>query len=159
LDEIKKGDEVYIYSLSRIARDTLQNLWIEREIVKAGAKIYSVKEDFEQTPEAVMMRTILSAFATYEREMIKARTAAAKRTYRSQFKYCGGKREYGFEVVDGKMVENKEEQQVIGKIKEWKSAGDKIVDIQRKLNDAGIPSATGKEWSYERLRILVKRVA
>lgn len=159
LEEIKKGDQVYIYSLSRIARDTLQNLWIEREILKAGATIHSVKENFEDTPEAVMMRTILSAFATYEREMIKARTKAAKKTMRDKGLYIGGKREYGYRVIEGELIADEEEQSVIDLIKNWKRSGDKITTIQRKLNDAGIESATGSTWHYKSVYKLVKRVA
>lgn len=159
LEDIKRGDKVFIYSLSRIARDTLQNLWIEREIVKAGATIHSVKENFADTPEAVMMRTILSAFATYEREMIKARTKAAKKTMRDKGLYVGGKREYGYRVSDGRLIEDEEEQSVIDLIKGWKSSGDKIATIHRKLNDAGIESATGGTWHYKSVSKLVKRVA
>jgi len=159
LEEIKKGDEVYIYSLSRIARDTLQNLWIEREINKLGANIHSVKENFEDTPEAVMMRTILSAFATYEREMIKARTKAAKKTMREKGLYIGGTAPYGYRVANGSLIEDEEQMKVIDLIKGWKRSGDKIKTIQRKLNDAGIESATGSAWEYYSLRKIVKRVA
>jgi DNA invertase Pin-like site-specific DNA recombinase len=159
LDEIKKGDEVYIYSLSRIARDTLQNLYIEREIIKAGATIHSVKEDFSQTPEAVMMRTILAAVSQYEKSLIQARTAAAKRAMRKKGLYAGGKREYGYRVIEGELVADNEEQSVIDLIKDWKRSGDKITTIQRKLNDAGIESATGGVWHYTQVHRLVKKVA
>jgi DNA invertase Pin-like site-specific DNA recombinase len=159
LENLKRGDEVFIYSLSRIARDTLTNLYLEKEIVKAGATIHSVKEDFADTPEAVMMRTILSAFATYEREMIKARTKAAKKTMRDKGLYNGGSVEYGYRVSNGSLIGDEEQQSVIDLIKDWKSSGDKIKTIQRKLNEAGIESATGGVWHYTQVYRLVKRVA
>ena len=160
LANLKKNDDVYIYSLSRIARDTLQNLTIENEIKKAGAKLHSVKENYEdETPEAVMMRTILAAFSSYERELIKARTKAAKKTMRKKGLYNGGKREYGYKVADGRLIEDEKEQGVIEMVKDWKTSGDKIATIHRKLNESNIPSATGGTWHYKSVRKLVKRVA
>ena len=159
LEEIKRGDEVFIYSLSRIARDTLQNLFIEKEIKKAGAKIHSVKEDFSDTPEAIMMRTILSAVSAYEKSLIQARTSASKRVMRKNGLYAGGKREYGYRVADGRLIEDEKEQGVIEMLKGWKRSGDKIATIQRKLNDAGIESATGGSWHYQSVYKLMKRVA
>ncbi len=159
LEEIKKGDEVFIYSLSRIARDTMTCLYLEKEIVKAGATIHSVKEDFADTPEATLLRQIVMCFSQYEREMIKARTKAAKKTMRDKGLYIGGKREYGYTVSDGRLIEDEEEQSVIDLIKGWKRSGDKIATIHRKLNDAGIESATGGVWHYTQVSRLVKKVA
>ena len=159
LEEIKKGDEVFIYSLSRIARDTMTCLYLEKEIVKAGATIHSVKEDFADTPEATLLRQIVMCFSQYEREMIKARTKAAKKTMRDKGLYIGGKREYGYTVSDGRLIEDEEEQSVIDLIKGWKRSGDKIATIHRKLNDAGIESATGGTWHYTQVSRLVKKVA
>ena len=159
LDVIGKGDEVYIYSVSRMSRDVLQGLFIEKEITKTGAKLFSVKEEMDGSPESVLLRQICMSMAQYERSLIASRTKAAKKTYRQQGKFIGGTREYGFQVVDGELVEDHEEQSVIDMIREWKSGGDKMTTIQQKLNDAGIPSATGNEWHYMSVRKLVKRVA
>ena len=159
LDEINKGDEVYIYALSRIARDTLTSLYVEKEIIKAGATILSVNEDFSDSPEAVMLRTILSAVNAYELAIIRARTKAAKKTMKDKGLYIGGTAPYGYTVSNGALVEDEEQMRVIELIKGWKRSGDKIKTIQRKLNDLGIKSATGSAWEYYSLRRIVKRVA
>lgn len=159
ISQLRRGDEVYVWSLSRIARETLLNLMIEKEINKAGAKIISVKEELNDTPESILLKQICMAFAEYERQMIRARTKAAKKVYRQQGKFSGGKREYGYKVVEGQLVEVEEEQKVIGMIKEWKSSGSKMAEIQRKLNENNIPSSTGVAWNYYSVRNLVKRVA
>ena len=159
IDGLNRGDKVYVYSVSRIARDTFAALWIEKEITKQGATLHSVKEDLDASPESILLKQICYAFAEYERQMIRARTKAAKKTYRQQGKFIGGTREYGYQVIDGELVEDFEEQSVIDMVKEWKSSGEKMTTIQQKLNDAGIPSATGKEWHYMSVRKLIKRVA
>ncbi len=72
--------------------------------------------------------------------------------------YVGGKREYGYDIVEGKLIENKTEQEVIEKIKEWRASGAKKIDVLRRLNNAGIKGATGGVWKYESLRKLIKRL-
>lgn len=159
LETVTKGDQVFIYSLSRIARDTLQILYIEKEITRAGASIHSVKEDFSDTPEAVMMRTILAAFSQYEKSMIQARTKAQKDLAKKRGLYRGGRADYGYQVIDGQLVEDPEQQKVIKLIVDWKTEGDKLTTITKKLNDQGIESATGGAWNYHSLRKIAQRVA
>lgn len=161
LDEIKKGDIVYVYSLSRISREVFLHLYIEKEIERAGGKIISVKEESscEDTPEQKMMRTILMAFNEYEKSCIRARTRSAKKVKRQNLEYNGGVREYGYIIEDGKMVPNKDEQKNLELMKEMKQNGSKVVDIQRRLNQMGVKSTTGRDWSYEMVRLTLKRVS
>ena len=161
LDVLKKGDEVYIYSFSRIARDTFLHLFIEKEVSVKGAKIISVKEEDScgVSAEKKMMRVILSAVAEYEKSLIRARVKSSRQTMRKQGRYMGGKREYGYEIKNGGVRMLPDEQKVIEMVKGWKKEGMKMTKIQERLNDAGIPSATGSTWHYMSVRKLVKRVA
>ena len=161
LDVLKKNDEVYIYSFSRIARDTMLHLFIEKEIDVKGATIVSVKEadSCGTSAEKVMMRTILAAVATYEKEMIRARVKSSRATMRKNNRYMGGKREYGFRIDGDCLKPVPEEQVVIKKVKTWKSEGMKMTGITVRLNEENIPSATGNVWNYQCVRHLIKRVA
>ena len=157
LETIKKGDTIFIYSLSRIARETLTALVIEKEIIRAGAKIESVKEDFGDSSEQVLLRTILAAVAQYELSLIRGRVKAAKAIARKKGNYCGGKREYGYDVVEGKLVENAKEQETLKLMKDWYAAGDKMTTITDRLNASGIESATGNNWNYYSVRRVIQR--
>jgi DNA invertase Pin-like site-specific DNA recombinase len=148
LNVLKKGDEVYIYSFSRIARDTMLHLFIEKEIDVKGATIVSVKEEDScgTSAEKVMMRTILAAVATYEKEMIRARVKSSRATMRKNNRYMGGKREYGFRIDGDKAEALAEEQKVIESMISWKNEGMTTQGITDTLNTKSIPSATGGTW-------------
>ena len=160
LECLKKGDTLYIYSLSRLSRETLQALFIEKELSVKGAHLVSVQEEEQcgDTPEKKMMRVILSAVADYERELIKARIKSSRATMRKNGRYLGGKRQYGWTVEGDGLVAVPHEQEVISKIEGWKNQGMKAPGITDALNAAGIKSATGIDWNCSSVRKLLKRI-
>ena len=160
LDALGKGDTLYIYSFSRIARDSLTQLMIEKEIQKKGAGLVSVKEldACGDSPEKIMLRTILSAVNAYELEVIRMRVASARKTMRKNNRWLGGKRPYGYKVVGKSLVEVSGEQEVIQDIISWKEAGETTQAITDTLNSNGTPSATGTTWGYTSVRKLLSNV-
>lgn len=161
LEEIKKGDTIYIYSFSRIARDTFLHLFIEKQCAVKGVTIISASEEGANgsSPEKILMRTLMGAFAEYERQVIKSRIRAAKATMRKNGQFQGGKRQFGFQVVEGMMVEDKGESVVIDQMRTMKEQGNTIKSITQHLNDNNIPSATGQSWNRIIVGRILKRVA
>ena len=161
IDELKKGDTLYIYSFSRVARDSFLQLWIEREVKNRKANLISATEEeyCGETPEKRMIRVILSAVNEYEKEVIGIRTKSARKTMRNNMKYCGGKREYGWKVVGAGLVAVPHEQEVISNVISWKDSGMTIQAITDRLNKENTLSSTGVSWHYQSVRNLVKRVA
>ena len=67
--------------------------------------------------------TILSAFATFEKERIATRIREVKQIQKAQGKFMGGRRAFGFDIVDGVKVIKPEEQKVIIEMKKLKNHG------------------------------------
>lgn len=67
--------------------------------------------------------TILSAFATFEKERIATRIREVKQIKKSQGKFTGGKAGFGYEVIDGVKVANKDQQKVISEMRRLKTRG------------------------------------
>ena len=161
LDALEKGDTLYIYSFSRIARDSLTQLWIEKEIDERKAFLVSVKEEDScgDSPEKKMMRVILSAVNAYEKEVIRMRVSSARKTMRKNGRFLGGKRPYGYKI-NGKSLERvSNEQQTISSMMDWKQQGMTIQRITDTLNENGTPSATGIAWHYMSVRKILQREA
>jgi DNA invertase Pin-like site-specific DNA recombinase len=66
--------------------------------------------------------TILSAVAESERDRIRERIRDVKRHLATQGVYGGGKRPFGFDVVDGRLVPNKLEQAAIARMQALRAA-------------------------------------
>jgi len=67
--------------------------------------------------------TILSAVAENERDRIRERVRDAKRHRAEQQRYNGGKRRFGWDVVDGRLVPNAAEQAIIERMKSLRADG------------------------------------
>jgi DNA invertase Pin-like site-specific DNA recombinase len=88
-----------------------------------GARIVSAAGEGDGTdPAAKLMRTIIDAFAEYERLIIGARTKAALAVKKTKAERIGGI-PYGFSDVNGKLVPNEDEQRVIIEAKYLSSTG------------------------------------
>ena len=148
LDTLTKGDTLYIYSFSRIARDSLTQLWIEKEIDERKAFLVSVKEQDScgDSPEKKMMRVILSAVNAYEKQVIRMRVASSRKTMRKNGRFLGGTRPYGYKVVGKSLETVPNEQETIADMMSWKQQGMTIQRITDTLNENGTLSATGKAW-------------
>lgn len=159
LDELKKGDTLYIYSFSRVSRDSFLQLWVEKEVKTRKANLISCKEEeyCGDTPEKRMMRVILSAVNSYEKEVIAIRTKSARKVMRKNNRYCGGKREYGWKINGSALVAVPHEQEVLSNMIDWKDGGMSYTGITKRLNEEEIPSASGNTWNYQVVRHILKR--
>ena len=113
LTTVQPGDVVIVARLDRAFRsaadalgtlDQLKEDWIGLHMIDLGG-------DVTGNGISKLVFTILSAVAENERDRIRERVREAKRHRVSQRLYNGGKRPFGFDVVDGgRLVPNANEQ-------------------------------------------------
>jgi site-specific DNA recombinase len=94
-----------------------------------------------------LVLNVLASVSQWEREVIGERTSAAMQHMRNQNKYTGGKPPYGYDLVDGELIENENEQQVIKLVAKYKAAGLSYRKIAAVIDEAGHKSRTGKQLS------------
>lgn len=122
----------------RLARDVMKSAMAEARAESLGARIVSAAGEGDGTdPAARLMRTIIDAFAEYERLIISARTKAALGAKKAKGERIGGL-SYGFSDVDGVLVVNENEQRVIRYAKELSSMGLSFRGICARFKTEGI---------------------
>ena len=94
--------------------------------------------------------TILSAFASFERERIASRISEVKLMRKIQGYFVGGRRGFGFNVVEGKKVPNQKEQKLIQEMKKKKANGESVLSIYRWLKEE-----KGIKLNYTSLRLII----
>jgi len=163
LNCLRKGDVLIIAKRDRLARDTFFALWCEKEAKRRGATIRSAAGEGTDTndPAGELMRTLVDAFATYERQLIGQRTSAALQCLRASGKKTGGYVPFGYDLAtDGQtLTENKEEQEAISIIHELKKRGYSLRAIAAELEERGIQAKRGKTWQPVTISRLLKRAA
>jgi DNA invertase Pin-like site-specific DNA recombinase len=74
LEFAREGDTVYIESISRLARNTLDFLKIVEQLTEKGIKLISLKESIDtSTPQGKFMLSVFAALSQLERDTIKQR--------------------------------------------------------------------------------------
>ena len=113
---------------------------------KAGADLVSLSERIEASSAAgKMLFRLLGVLNEFERDLVSERTAAAL-----QHKKAIGERvgtvPYGFDLADdGKtLIENADEQAVIGGIRDLRAAGKSFRRIAKVLTERSVPTKSGR---------------
>lgn len=74
LEFARECDTVYIESISRLARNTLDFLKIVEQLTEKGIKLISLKESIDtSTPQGKFMLSVFAALSQLERDTIKQR--------------------------------------------------------------------------------------
>ena len=158
LASLKKGMALVSYSLSRLARSTKHLIEISELVSKKKGDLVSLTEKIDTTtPMGEMMFTLMAGMAQLERRMISDRTSTAlQHKKRSGQKYTN-QTPYGFEAIEGRLVEVKQEAEVVAEIQAARSSGSTLQAIANNLNGRGIPTKTGKTWAPATIHLLLKR--
>jgi len=155
--ESKAFTQVIVAKLDRVARDTFAQLWIEKELLKHDIEIVSVAEPMSAAdPAGQLFRTMISAFATFERARINDRMTGGRLEKAKTGKYSGGRPAIGY-VVDKNtksLSVNNQKTEAICLVFKLREAGHSFDAIAQKLNVLGHTTATGKSFS----KVQVKRI-
>jgi DNA invertase Pin-like site-specific DNA recombinase len=95
MDYCRDGDTLVVHSLDRLARNTEDLLRIVRELNAKGVAVEFVKNNMTFRPDAKdpmqsLMLTMLAAFATFERDLIRERQAEGIAIAKTKGVYKGG---------------------------------------------------------------------
>ena len=124
-EALAEGDMVIFPKLDRAFRNTRNALNVLHELKARGVSVHFIDLGGDVTGNGVgaIVFTILSAFATFERERIAARIREVKQLKKSQGKFTGGRRAFGYDVVDGVKVPREDEQAVIREMAKMREEG------------------------------------
>jgi putative DNA-invertase from lambdoid prophage Rac len=150
IEGLNEGDTVIFPKLDRGFRNTRDALNTLHELKEKGVSVHSIDLGGDVTGNGVgaIIFTILSAFATFEKDRIATRIKEVKQRRKAEGFYIGGRRGFGFDVVDGIKVPNTEEEKLLKQMKRMKEKGKTLKEIHRWLNEA-----KGRKLAYSSMRV------
>src|SRR5215468_8358039 len=94
---LKIFDQLLVYKLDRLGRETRLILNAVAELEKHGVRVRSMTEEFDTaTATGRLMLTMLSGFAAHEREVIRERSIAGTNRKAETGAWLGGVVPYGY---------------------------------------------------------------
>jgi site-specific DNA recombinase len=98
-----KFDQLLVYKLDRLGRETRLILNAVAELEKLGVRVRSMTEEFDTgTSTGRLMLTLLSGFASHERDVIRERSVAGTNRVAEAGAWLGGIVPYGYRKVGEK---------------------------------------------------------
>jgi DNA invertase Pin-like site-specific DNA recombinase len=159
LKATSKGMALVCYSISRIARSTRDMLEIAERLNARGSDLVSVTEKIDTTTAAGrMVFKMLAVLADFERDQIGERTKMALAHKRNMGEVYAAT-PFGFDAIDGRLVEVKKEAMVIADILRMREAGSSLAEIAESLNARGVEGKRGGRWYASTVRYLINRQA
>lgn len=151
---LQAGDTVIFPKLDRGFRNTRDALNTLHDLKEKGVSVHSIDLGGDVTGNGVgaIIFTILSAFATFEKDRIATRIKEVKQKRKADGFFIGGRRGFGFNVVDGIKVPNKEEQKLLKQMKQMKDEGKTFKDIH-----CWLTKTKGMKLAYSSMREAIKR--
>lgn len=96
LDYVKEGDTVVVCELSRLGRSMTDLANIAEQLRSKGVTLKSLKENIDfDNPSGLLMYHMLSAFAQFERDIIKERQREGIKAAKERGQKWGAKQVYG----------------------------------------------------------------
>lgn len=154
-----KGMALVSYSISRLARSTRDMLDIAERLDKRGADLVSLTEKIDTTTAAGrMVFKMLAVLADFERDQIGERTKMALAHKRAKGEVYAAT-PFGFDAVEGRLVEVKHESKIVGEILRMREAGQSFAEIAGTMNARGIAGKRGGRWYASTVRYVIQRQA
>jgi len=124
-NQLVSGDVLIFSKLDRAFRNTRNALNTLHELKQRGVSVHFIDLGGDVTNDGIgsVIFTILSAFATFERERIATRIREVKQIQKADGKFLGGFTRFGYRVVDEKLVKDLRQQQIIMEMKDMRRRG------------------------------------
>lgn len=129
---LEMSDIVVFPKLDRGFRNTRDALNVLHDLKERGVSVHSIDLGGDVTGNGVgaIIFTILSAFATFERERIASRISEVKQLRKSQGYYVGGRAPFGYVKVDGRKAVDPDLQPIIQQMRDKRKEGLTLMAIK-----------------------------
>ena len=124
--------------LDRVSRSVKDFLDLDEALNKFGVDIIITTQNIDTTTaQGKMQRTILMAFAQFERDMIAERTREKLYSQAKEGYWGGGHVPLGYDVVDKKLIQSPKESEIVKQIFSEYLITPSTVKVAKWLNDKG----------------------
>jgi DNA invertase Pin-like site-specific DNA recombinase len=116
-------DLVLVYKLDRFSRNKYETAMHKKTLKDNGIKLISAMENIPDTPEGIILESLLEGMAEYYSAELSQKVTRGMRETRAKGKFTGGTVPYGYKVIDQKLYINDDEAEIVRNIYEQYANG------------------------------------
>jgi site-specific DNA recombinase len=150
-------DLVIVHKLDRFARNRYDSAFYRRELKKNGVQIISVTENLDDSPESIILESVLEGMAEYYSRNLAREVMKGMKETAYQCKHTGGKPPLGYDVgKNKKYVINAHEAEAVRLMFEMYANGAGYVQIINGLRQGGYKTQTGRAFGKNSIHDILK---
>ena len=157
--EVSKGKvrHLFFLDLTRGMRTDYVKYYIKKECITHNVTLYTNSGIFKfDSPQDRLFYDMVSSFGVYDNEIRREKSVIGKISGMKQGHWKGGKPNWGYDLVDKKLVINKTEEPYLVKMFEMYNNGKSMKDIQRYCLSNNLVTRKGnKIFSLESIRVIL----
>lgn len=153
LRDVDRGifDTILIHKYDRVARNLGEHVNLEKRLKDRRVELIAVAQDFGNSNEAKIMRTLMWSLSEYYIDNLSAEVRKGQRETALKGLHNGGCAPFGYDVVDRRYVINELEAGYVRKIFNAAANREGFTSIIQELADAGITGKRGKPIRYTQI--------
>lgn len=148
---------ILVWKGDRIARNRQDKAHYRQELKKNGVIIKSVTEAIPNTPEGIILESVLDGMDEYYSASLAINTKRGMRENALAAKHNGGAVPFGFLLDDDKRyIEDPDKAPLVAEMFDLFAKGAMLSEIQRSLSERAIKRPSGKDFTINAVRSLLQ---
>lgn len=135
---------VVVHKLDRFSRERYDSAIYKKKLKDNGVRVISVTEPLDDSPESVMMESVIEGMNEYYSKNLSRECKKGKDERARNGLWNGGIIPYGFNIVNGKYQINEKESKYVQSIFSKFLAGDNAQNIATWMNESGERTRKGQ---------------
>lgn len=154
--QYKTFEKVIVWKLDRFARNRNDSIIYKMKLLKNGVKVVSATEHISDSPEGIILESVLEGFAEYYSKDLSQKVTRGMKENFLKGKFNGGIPAYGFKVVNNKLVIDENEQKIVKRLFEIYTTTDLSLNkIATIFNEEGLRNRQGKKFTQHQMNSLI----
>lgn len=146
-------DYIITRSISRFSGNTVDMLQTIRKLKEKGITVWFEKENLRNTDDVA--EKMIKIYAAFAQDEVRNMSENISWGFQSRFErgiiLNNYKNFYGYDVIDGELVINEEQAEVVRNIFEWYMAGLSLRQIKNRLESMKVKTAAGNDVWHEKV--------
>lgn len=151
-------DVVITWKMDRFARNRTDSALYKKILKDNGVRVIYAAETIPEGNEGVILESVLEGLAEYFSLDLAQKSIRGKRESIRKGKHVGGKILYGYKVdANNYYVIDEPAAAIVRKIFNDYVSGIKATDIAKNLNEAGIKTKAGEDWTRSKIGTVLRK--
>lgn len=149
-------EAVVVHKLDRFARDRYDSAVYRHKLKNNGVRVLSVLEPLDDSPESVIMESVLEGMAEYYSKNLARETRKGKKIAATKAQFIGGLPPFGYTSNDAhQFVIVPDEAAIIKELFSRYASGEGASTIARDFSSRGIRGRKGSKFTCTSLRFII----